>query len=389
MSAGTHVVGVTLDSAGFDYGFFYSLAVEPDSVLSVRWPLLLYCVTASCLAPYTDTHSIAGLDMTLPPNGTLFLDSDGTGGVAYPEGSGNSYIVAGAPLTSSFLNGLEPAIGPNIYDIPYYVGRPVPRLTSSPGSFRFDVAGWILPPGPAQPFWTGRGISIEQTVTADDAAPGIIVVRVVFRNITDDPLYIEADAPIAQFPGITFKDAYVAFALDPDIGASTDDLISYAPELDMVFAYDSDFQEVMYGSMAEQPGLVGLRMLDAPQGSTTILTGWPRGAEWTAATAQERFGWDILSGTHASAFLPNHDDPRIGFVPNSTEDMRIAVTAGPLNLVAGDSAVLRVAIVIAEPTPGTYTSGTGVAPGDPLDDQRQIRQIAADLIQRAATAGQD
>ena len=45
---------------------------------------------------------------------------------------------------------------------------------------------------------------------------------------------------------------------------------------------------------------------------------------------------------------------------------------------------LTVALVLAEPVPGTFTPGTGILPGDPTDPNRTILNVAADLRALAA-----
>lgn len=388
VSVTRHLFGVTLDSAGVDYGFFRTITTTADSIQSFRWPLVLFCPATSCIRNYIEYVDVAGLELAMPPNGSLFLQTADRGGIVYPQQSGNNYMGIGAPLSAGYLNGLEPAVGPNIYDLLYYVGRPAPTITQGGGSFSMNVDGWIYPPENAQAYWTGRALDIRQTITADNANPGVVIIRVVFTNLAGNDLYIEADPAMAEAPDLVYKTAYLGFAMDPDVGVPNDDLVSYDPDLNLVFAYDSDFMELEYGAQAEAPALVGLRMLEAPAGANIILTGWPRGSEWTAATAQESFGWDVLSGTQDALAMPNHADPHIGFVPRFTEDMRIAVTAGPIDIAAGDSAVIRVAVILADPVPGTFTAGDTIDPGDPFDTQRQIRQVAGQLIQRAAAAGQ-
>lgn len=76
----------------------------------------------------------------------------------------------------------------------------------------------------------------------------------------------------------------------------------------------------------------------------------------------------------------------IGYAPTAPDDYRILASAGPLRLAPGDSATLTVAVVIAEPQPGTFVSGQAVTPGDPLDPNRQILQVAEGLRQLAIAA---
>jgi hypothetical protein len=61
------------------------------------------------------------------------------------------------------------------------------------------------------------------------------------------------------------------------------------------------------------------------------------------------------------------------------------VSAGPLLLVPGDSAIITVAILFAEPMTGSYESGTVVVPGNPTDPARPLAIIATHLFEAAET----
>jgi hypothetical protein len=64
----------------------------------------------------------------------------------------------------------------------------------------------------------------------------------------------------------------------------------------------------------------------------------------------------------------------------------MAVSAGPLTLEPGDEALIVIAIALAPPNAGTFSSGTVMSPGDPLDTGRPLYAAAANLRGRMIAA---
>jgi hypothetical protein len=197
--------------------------------------------------------------------------------------------------------------------------------------------------------------------------------------------------PVVPAGGMTFNQVYVGFALDPDIGAAGDDMVTYEAALDMVYAYDINFvEEIFNPADAGKPGLVGLKIVTMPAGATAkSLNAWPitingLSADWHAGTVTERGGFSMLSGLRSLA--PDHPGQLIGYVPSSPNDYRMSVGAGPVTLAPGQETSITVAIIIAYPVAGEFTIGQVVPAGNPTDDSRQIRRIAGNLFARAAAA---
>jgi hypothetical protein len=93
----------------------------------------------------------------------------------------------------------------------------------------------------------------------------------------------------------------------------------------------------------------------------------------------------MLSGIRP--YAPDHPDLGIGFLPSVPSDMRMTVSAGPVTLPPGDSVTITVAVAVAEPVPGTFTSGAGfLEPGEPHDQTRPIYAVAAGLRERLLAA---
>ena len=393
---GTRIIGAWRDSAGVQYGFAMRVEVPREGLVEVSGPLLARCFDTGCYADIVQQYTVNSMRFATTPTGRLFYVDGSDGGLYWPSTT-NSYLATGTPIFAgvSSATSREVATGAYAYQIDetiyeYLAGRPAPQVEQTAEQFSLTQTSWVLPPGTLVMASTVRGLEITQQVIGRADPDGVLLVRLTFRNITNDPLYRRMD-PVPE-GGVTYTDAYIGFALDPDIGGAEDDLVSYDPSLGLAFAYDSDFKEPGFtAGWADRPGLVGLRLLEAPPGTSPLLTAWPRPADWYSGVigpVDEEDGWWWLAGRQheISGAYPDHPDGRIGFAPTSANDYRIAVSAGPLTLAPGDSARLTVAVVIAEPRAGTFTPGQPMSPGDPLDTSRAIYRVAEALRQRAIAA---
>jgi hypothetical protein len=313
--------------------------------------------------------------------GVILNSSSTAAGVVWPVNSADRYVVGGAPIFAGRLQGTSAALHP--YDQVYLTGRPAPTQVQSGGTLRVTQPAWVLPPLEDQEFVTPRGLEVREQVIASDASTGVILIELRFRNISADPLYQFADAGVPA-GGITWQDAYVGFALDPDIGNAEDDWASYDADLDAVIVYDASFSEPGFSAAPTAPGLIGLRVVEAPVGTAAVLNTWERQRDWAAGTTTQATGFGMISGT--TVFPPDFPGTEIGYLPAAPGDLRILAAAGPITLPPGDSARIVVAVALAAPSPGTFTPGTQVAPGDPADAGRPFYAIAAALRERLAAA---
>src|SRR5690606_4264439 len=157
----------------------------------------------------------------------------------------------------------------------------------------------------------------------------------------------------------------------------------------MVFAYDWGWEEPNFqGPARTAPGLVGLVVLETEPGTAHVLNGWRNVSgetpDWGGGRSNEFRGLGMMSGRNP--YAPVHTDPGIGHTPESPGDVRLLISSGPFVLAPGDSASMTLAVVIAEPIPGTFTVGLGTPPGNPRDPDRAILEIAAGLLERARAA---
>jgi hypothetical protein len=384
---GRHDITAQLDTLGATFGFTARIQlINPDSLLTISGPLVNRCSDILCYNRQNRPYAANRMRFRHNPVGVFFLSSTGLPGIVWPQSTSNGYGAGSMPAFAGILAGRD-TVAMGIYDEGYLAGRPVPQINATPEQVDVWQVTWIVPPPASLQRPTVRGIEIEQQLVATSVNDDLALVRLVFRNITHEPLYAALD-PTVPGGGLTYDQVWIGFMLDPDIGTSSDDALSYDRDLDMAFAYDARFDEADFQEGFNRgPGLVGLRMVQAPAGTRVIMNGWTsqgvNSADWFAGQVSERTGWQMLSGTRS--YSPDHSDPRIGHLPLGPGDVRLSVSAGPLRLAPGDSAAVTVAIFIAEPTPGSFASGTLVDPGDPTDRTRVLYSVASTLLQKAAT----
>lgn len=383
---GRHTIQVQMDSAGNRYSYTVQLDLHPDSVVRVDGPLMLARCTDRCAA--NDLHTPHRMRFGRSASGPLFYSSTTNRGLVWPWASGNSYSANGLPVFGAQLGSSPVSLG--LYDLTYLVGRPFPRTTVGADWFSLRQSFWVLPPTQLMQLATVRGLEVQEEVIGRSSTNDVLVLRIVFRNVTHLPSY-QATDPFMPPGGMRMNRAYLGFAMDADIGESADDLFSYVPALDALIVYDARFAESGFAQGYNvKPGLLGLRLLDAPAGTRRILNGWPSivnggFTDYWAGTSGEANGYELLAGRLAHA--PNHSSETMGHLPGSTAaDYRIAVSAGPVDLAPGDSAAITVAVAIAEPASGTFTTGTVVESGEPTVADRAITRIAAALLDKLRAA---
>jgi hypothetical protein len=381
--SGVVEVRVERDSAGVTYSYTAAVLVEGGEVTTLNGPLMVRCQQAAasnCSETHT-FHNVADLRFSTSVTGALLNSSSTNPGLVWPAAGNDRYNVGGAPVFAGRTEGLVAALNP--YDQIYLAGRPGVQTTLAGGVLDLQQSLWITPPLEEQGLLAPRGIEVHERVVASDAVPGVILIELRFRNISAEPLYqiLDREVPAA---GVTWEDAYIGFSIDPDIGNATDDWVSYDPALDAVYAYDASFSEAGFGSRPSGPGLVGLRVLRAPVGSGVVLNAWEGLRDWTAGSTTQASGYGMLSGT--ASFQPDYPGSEVGYLPEAPGDMRISATAGPVQLAPGDEVAIVVAVALAAPVPGTFTSGTSLAPGDPADANRTLHAVAAALRERLTAA---
>lgn len=380
---GVRDVVVQLDTAGASYRFSRQVVVSGPSPFVLRGPLTARCQgrASECAGSFRLAHTVGSLRFGTSALGALFPASDQASGLHWPAAGANRYLAIGLPMFAAMLGNQPVSLG--IYDTEFLAGRPAPEVRPLAGGYVVAQTAWILPPPQLLPLGVVRGLEVSERVVASAEHDGLLLVELVFRNITHEPLYRIVD-PFVPVAGTTFFDAFVGLALDPDIGGADDDWLSYDEALAAVFAYDADFAESGFTTAPNAPALLGLRLLQAPAGARTILNGWANteqtAYDWRAGDSSQFAGYGMLSGT--GSFTPDHPGDLVGHLPVSAGDVRITVTVGPLQLAPGDSAKVVLGLALAAPAAGTYTSGQAVAPGSPDQPTRPLHAVAANLRAR-------
>jgi len=160
-----------------------------------------------------------------------------------------------------------------------------------------------------------------------------------FRDV-QDIAYITYTIKNINPDGKVWKNAYIGFAMDADIGDPTNDLTGCYKNLNIGFTYSSANLTTLEKTLAHPPGYVGIKFLDGP--ARDPISG--------AATMSGFVKW-------ASELNPNTDEARYDLlaratydsVDNEPADKRMLISSGPFNLAYGDSVRLVVAVVFAWP----------------------------------------
>ena len=389
LTTGSHEITVRLPGPGGRfYGYSADVELKGDSLHRVTGPLTMLCVSMDCITETRQYHPLNNIRASTVPNGALFFFDQAERGLVWPSTGGSGYASIGTPMIAA-VAGTRDTLAFGIYDVDLMAGRPpAPKITTG-DPYKMRQSFWIVPIEQIR-FSTApsiRGIEVEEELIGTNAAADVAFIRLTFTNITNRPSYRSID-PFLPSGGITYTWVYVGFAIDAEVGLAEDDAVTYAPDLDMVYMYDFDFLDLGFpAGSTDRPGMIGLRLVQAPAGAAAkALTAWPRGSDWIAGdAASEKSGWYHFSGTRARGELSGSDVPgqHIGFAPNTAGDYRMSVSAGPLTLPPGQSASITVAVILAFPKEGTYSSGIAVPPENPMIPDRPIVRIAEDLLEKA------
>jgi hypothetical protein len=307
----------------------------------------------------------------------------------FPDVLGGSYAGGGRLLVAGVLGDDAGALaGDTVSTLVYrdaWIGRQHVTVSEDDRAQLMELGYWATAQVEGESL---LGLSVEQSVVAADSGGAEDILFLNFRvaNVSGDERYRQIYPQIPE-GGFTLQSLYLGFALDADVGAAADDLGTFDPQPGLSFMYDADFSDPELGLYANSPALVGTVTVERPAGAgERTLTLWRREDDWDDGK-QHGFAWRLLAGRlGAGDPIPDHPHPDIGYQPDAPHDYRFIDAHGPLTLAPGDTVSLTVALLLAEPVPGSYTSGQLVAPGDPLATDRPILAIAARLRDLAARA---
>ena len=230
-----------------------------------------------------------------------------------------------------------------------------------------------------------QGLSVKETLVAVDSAgvEDVLFIDFEIENVSGDERYRRIYTWIPE-GGYTYESLYVGFGFDADVGSPEDDLGTFDPSLNLSFMYDASFSDEALGDYADRPALAGLVTVQPPSGTERTLTLWRRSEDWDDGD-RHGLAWRILAGRlNPGDPIQDHPSPEIGYQGTAPSDYRLTEAHGPLRLAPGERITLTVAIIMAEPVPGTFTPGVVVPPGDPTQSNRPILTVADSLRALAA-----
>jgi PEGA domain len=313
---------------------------------------------------------------------------DGVAALQWPgSASGTTYGAGGRLLLAGIFDSSAgdqagDTIATQVYDVAWIGRQPMAR-SSSGGRQVMEIEYWGSARYRSESL---QGLSVKETLIAVDSAgvEDVLFIHFEIENVSDDERYRRIYPWIPE-GGYTYESLYIGFGLDADVGSAENDLGTFDPDLDLSFMYDAFFRDEVLGDYAERPALVGLVTVEPPAGTTRrTFTLWRREDDWDDGDRHD-LGWRVLAGRLAAGDpIQDHPSPDIGYQGTEPNDYRLTEAHGPLRLAPGESTTFTVAIVVAEPVPGTYTPGTRVPPGDPTDPNRQILAVANSLRALAA-----
>jgi hypothetical protein len=242
------------------------------------------------------------------------------------------------------------------------------------------------------------GLAVRTTFYQPATFPNALFVRFDVRNVSAEPDFRRAH-PEEPVGGHTLHDVYLTPVLDPaiacglpngcSIGEDRDDNATAFAADSLLVAYDEEFSVPEFtGGYATAPGLLGLRLIDGPAGTSAKAVLFDGGLTPDFLTPTlEHSAYRLLSGGRAGSITGCADDAPAALVcaPETRSDIRMGWSVGPVaTLAPGDSTHLVVALLFAPPEPGTFTSGTAIAPGNTsaqslADTTRAIYAVAARL----------
>ena len=330
-------------------------------------------------------------------------------GLVWPAGGGlrNEYVAHAKLLVAARMGAGSPAgvLGDTMAMAFFAVGdySPRRRLHVIPGdSSRWQAEAWTdvrhVPvynfPQPRLPNDDRKAdnfaLAVRSTYHIPPTLQDAFLVRFDIRNISTDPDYrrVNPEEPVG---GHTLTDVYLAPVIDPDIGGAPpaaeggDDNVTVFPADSLLVGYDQAFHVPAFtGGYNVRPALVGVRLISGPPGTTARAILFDRGkAPDYEGAIDERTSYRLLAAGRAGARSGCNATQGVVFLctPETPHNPLMGWSVGPLTLAPGQSTSLVIAIVLAPPKAGTFTSGTNVAPqnADVTSTARAIYEIAEPL----------
>ena len=231
------------------------------------------------------------------------------------------------------------------------------------------------------------GLGVKITYVVPREFPDAVFARYDITNISNTEEY-RFRHPAEPASGHTITDIFLAPVIDADIGStaaevSDDNATVFVSDL-LAVAYDGNFDVPGFAIPAagtrpasnfyvENPGLVGLQLIEAPAGAEPRGLVLNRGGTDTdtldfLTAAQETKSYQILSAGRAGV-PAGCQDRGVALVcsPETPTDIRLGWSVGPIAALApGHGTTITVAILLAKPAAGAFQSGAVLAPRNDL-----------------------
>jgi hypothetical protein len=161
---------------------------------------------------------------------------------------------------------------------------------------------------------------------------GVKVVQRTYSFFQEKMIF--AEFTVTNMTDSSIHDFYFGFFTDNDIGEYRDDLIGFDITRNMIYSYDSDSEEIGWGTPA---GYIGTVLLNSPMGLTGAQT-WTPGSDegMVDMPGQDQLKYDQLTRTTFETF----DTP---------QDVRQLMCSGPVaELLPGASEHFAIALIAAD-----------------------------------------
>lgn len=368
----------------------------------------IYCPAGDFLEFCSSTPSRDGLGLTWPVD-----DANAAANEYVSQGKLLIAATVGPELT---LPEGERKIATAMYRVGDY--SPRRRLTVVPNdSSRYTSTVWTdVRHVPVYNFLAGQlapdvrrnglfGLEVKATYFLPQQFQDVLIVRYDVKNISNQPDYRRVHPQIGP-NGFSVRDVYLTPTIDVDVGGAfgnepDDDAATVFPAEGLVMAYDRNLAVSRWlPPWNTGPGLVGMTILDTDAGtpkgvvfSTDTLDYLTRARELEAHAVITAGRGTPLSGCadYAAAFICGGE---------AAQDVRIGYSVGPIaSLAPGETRTLTVAILLAAPTAGQFTSGTALLPGNTSEAElasttkasyrvaAALRALAAAIADVRVTAG--
>ena len=328
----------------------------------------------------------------------------------------NEYVAHGRLLIAATVGPeLGTDAGKNIATSLYNFGDygPRRRLQVVPDdSSRYSSVVWTdLRHEPLFGFATGRlaygdrqlalfGLEVKTTYFQPAAFQDVLFIRFDVRNISREVDYrrLHPDTPEN---GFTVTNVYLTPTIDPDIGGGfnteyADDAATVFYDQKLLTGYDREFdirRTDWVPRWADAPGIVGFQLIDAgPAGDARAVLFSADSPDYLTVAEEAEAHTIVSAGRVATLAGCVASAQLFDCAPETGSDVRMGWSVGPIASIAPEQTYsITVAVLMASPKAGSFTSGTGIAPRNDAigDNTRQIYTVAEALRALAAQiAGQ-